>query len=274
METKRLAKDYNGFYLFLSLDLVNSTLYKTKDPDWSELFIKIYGDTVEIVKQLIPTITLWKTLGDELLFYIKIDSQKQLVDVFNKIYLIAQKGNKYLTKLSPPNIKTKLAYKTTVWSGMVNSTLGKDRSKWKYLNLILPGLVSKDTLDFIGPDIDTGFRIAKAAFRNIVVVDAKLASILNKIMPQFNSKARIVYFEQFKGVWDNRHYPIVWYSDDWQKLPNTFNYEDKFNSRIVMWIESENISKFRNVSDLERIFKELGKATEVLAIQKQLKITK
>jgi hypothetical protein len=93
-------------------------------------------------------------------------------------------------------------------------------------------------------------------------------------MPQFNSKARIVYFEQFKGVWDNRHYPIVWYSDDWQKLPNTFNYEDKFNSRIVMWIESENISKFRNVSDLERIFKELGKATEVLAIQKQLKITK
>ncbi|GMO14117.1 MAG: hypothetical protein Ta2E_04210 [Mycoplasmoidaceae bacterium] len=271
---KQKNENNNGFYLFLSLDLVNSTLYKTKDPDWSELFIKIYNDTIDIVTQSIPKISLWKTLGDELLFYIRIKDKQELIDTFNKFYLIAQKANKYLVKSTPSNISTKLAYKTTLWSGMVSSTLGTDKTKWKYLNLVLPGLVSKDTLDFIGPDVDTGFRISKAAFRNILVVDAKLSAILNKVMPQFNQKARIVYFEQFKGVWDNRHYPVVWYYDDWVKLPSTFNYEDKFNSKIVMWIESENISKFRNVNDLDRIFKELNKESEISAITKQLKITK
>ncbi|GHU51557.1 hypothetical protein FACS189459_7400 [Bacilli bacterium] len=39
-----------------------------------------------------------------------------------------------------------------------------------------------------------------------------------------------------------------------------------------MWIESENISKFRSVNDLDRIFKELGKTPELSAISKQLKI--
>jgi hypothetical protein len=48
----------NGYYVFISLDIVNSTLYKTKDPDWSRLFVEIYSETVKIVEKQIKGINL------------------------------------------------------------------------------------------------------------------------------------------------------------------------------------------------------------------------
>jgi hypothetical protein len=56
------------------------------------------------------------------------------------------------------------------------------------------------SLDFIGPDIDTGFRITKSSFKNAILIDAKLALIFHILIPQFEQFAKIVYFDQFKGV--------------------------------------------------------------------------
>jgi hypothetical protein len=67
----------------------------------------------------------------------------------------------------------------------------------------------RDTLDFIGPDVDIGFRIAKSSHKNIVLIDAKLAYVFSVLIPTFNKNSKIVLFEQLKGVWDQCHYPIV-----------------------------------------------------------------
>jgi hypothetical protein len=160
-----------------------------------------------------------------------------------------------------------------LWSGLVASSLGKDSSKWKYLNLVVGDFVPTNrSLDFIGPDIDTGFRIAKSAFRNVILIDAKLALIFHIVIPQFNLNAKIVYFDQFKGVWDNQHYPIVWYTKDWTRLIEGFDYEDKFKNKVIMWIEDDNNTKLRNVAELLKIFNQLHKTDEINDIFKILKI--
>jgi hypothetical protein len=111
--------------------------------------------------------------------------------------------------LSPNDISIKISFKTTLWSGIVSNTLGTDRAKWLYTNIWMKNPVFTNSLDFIGPDVDIGFRISKTAYKNIVLIDAKLACVFNLLIPTFAKRSKIVLFEQLKGVWDNQHYPIV-----------------------------------------------------------------
>jgi hypothetical protein len=105
-----------------------------------------------------------------------------------------------------------------------------------------------------------------------MVIDAKLSCLLAQIWPEFNEYAKIVYFEQFKGVWDGNYYPVIWFSKDWKKLSDSFDYEDKFNSKIVLWIETENNNKFRKANELVKIFKQLQKTQEVYSIKKLINV--
>ncbi|MDR2636461.1 MAG: hypothetical protein LBB95_01230 [Mycoplasmataceae bacterium] len=261
-----------GFYLYLSLDIENSTLYKTYDRDWAELFTNIYKDVFHIATNTWKDCKLWKSLGDELLFYKKVDSKKDLLQSFASINQICVKSNTYIKKMSPNNIKVKLAFKTTLFSGVAVNDLGKDKNKWSYLTLITPNLADEDRLDFLGPDIDTGFRIAKFSLRNIIVLDAKLSYILSLINPKFITNAKIIQFEILKGIWKNHHYPIIWYVNDWKKLASSFSYEDKFKNKALKYLEINNDTKFSKISELKRIFNELGKNEEINAIKRILKI--
>jgi hypothetical protein len=92
------------------------------------------------------------------------------------------------------------------------------------------------------------------------------------LIPTFAKRSKIVLFEQLKGVWDNQHYPIVWYCEDWKRLINSFEYEDKFNSKVIMWVEAENNSKLRDVNELEKIFKQIGKVKEIQAILNSINV--
>jgi hypothetical protein len=105
--------DNNGFYLFLSLDIINSTMYKTKDPDWSQLFIKIYDKTIALVRKTWVGCKLWKTLGDELCFYCKVKNKKDLIASLAQVYDVAIKSNNLICNLSQPDVSIKLGFKTT-----------------------------------------------------------------------------------------------------------------------------------------------------------------
>jgi hypothetical protein len=64
-----------------------------------------------------------------LLFYKKVDSKKDLLQSFASINQICVKSNTYIKKMSPNNIKVKLAFKTTLFSGVAVNDLGKDKNK-------------------------------------------------------------------------------------------------------------------------------------------------
>lgn len=44
---------------------------------------------------------------------------------------------------------------------------------------------------------------------------------------------RIISYENCKGVWDDRPYPIIWYSDNWQKLLTNVKYDEKYKNDVV-----------------------------------------
>jgi hypothetical protein len=108
--------------------------------------------------------------------------------------------------------------------------------------------------------------------RNIIVLDAKLSYILSLINPKFITNAKIIQFEILKGIWKNHHYPIIWYVNDWKKLASSFSYEDKFKNKALKYLEINNDTKFSKISELKRIFNELGKNEEINAIKRILKI--
>lgn len=97
---------------------------------------------------------------------------------------------------------------------------------------------------------------------------------------------RIVSYEQMKGVWGGRHYPIVWYLDTWEPPVGTkttdtktddtkkssvwelFQYDEKFNSDIVKRIVDSNSSSLQPISDLEKIFEDLDMLNEIENLKK------
>ncbi len=44
---------------------------------------------------------------------------------------------------------------------------------------------------------------------------------------------RIVGYEKCKGVWEERPYPIIWYSDNWDSSIEDIKYDEMYNDRVV-----------------------------------------
>lgn len=46
---------------------------------------------------------------------------------------------------------------------------------------------------------------------------------------------RLIGYQQCKGVWDERPYPIIWYSDDWDASIANVKYDETYNDTLVDW---------------------------------------
>ncbi len=84
---------------------------------------------------------------------------------------------------------------------------------------------------------------------------------------------RIVSYQQLKGVWDNRHYPIIWYQNTkWTDIGDIFLYDEKFNNEIACEVIKSNGQSLDDVSKLTKIFLELNKIDEVENLRKGIQI--
>lgn len=79
---------------------------------------------------------------------------------------------------------------------------------------------SNSQLDFLGPDIDEGFRLCAYAEKRQMIVSPKLVYLLllayeNNVdnINVFNLNFRIVNYVAMKGVWENRLYPIIMFAN-------------------------------------------------------------
>ena len=68
-----------------------------------------------------------------------------------------------------------------------------------------------ETEDFLGPDIDTGFRIGKCTQPGMLVVSVEMAELLSEAPGDVNPMiGKIVGWEELKGVWNDKRYPVIW----------------------------------------------------------------
>ena len=123
--------------------------------------------------------------------------------------------------------------------------------------------------DFLGPDMDIGFRVAKFAFHHKVVLSADFAYLLHEIPTKIKDEEidykidddlQIVSYEILKGVWNEQYYPIVWYFPDWKSKDLLFFYDDHKKNPIVDRVLSGRIDP---IDKLTQVYKELVKTKEI-----------
>jgi hypothetical protein len=250
-----------GVVLCASFDLINSTKYKRKYKDrWPEEIWNFYDLVVGAVhdhkhtlkpqfqSDKAPTtepIRVWKYIGDEVLFWVPVKQVSTLVETLVPGFHSALTRVDAVMSERTQDDDVRLAVKGAMWIARVRSAKSGelDAGKRKPVpgepeNIIfkMPLESGADVTDFLGPDIDTGFRIAAHSSRRTMVISVELAYALWEKAPEANVKHsfRIVDLKQLKGVWEDRYYPIIWYRGDWgPELHEVLDYDEHCKVPIV-----------------------------------------
>lgn len=213
--------------LFFSFDIVNSTSYKTINYyGWAQALNLLFKALREEVRNEIKGSEMWRVLGDEAIFIIKIQDEEELREYINKIFRIMistiyklKKGEFFKSganseTLKWPNI---LSLKTAAWIASVTDV--GDISNADILKNYSDNIFERyqshegyEIFEFLGNDIDTGFRISKQTQESRMVLSYELAYLISQKTDSL-SYLHIVTYKKLKGVWKDKLYPVIWYHD-------------------------------------------------------------
>ena len=198
--------------LFLSVDMVGSTEFKARftgqgSEGWLEIFRSFFTSfplmaagqvAMEFLDdEATPAIDVWKVMGDEVVFVTTPSSAEELTAMLVALLRTMQLyEDKHFQQLP-------LRLKGTAWLADFDG---------QNIEIEIPELSSKTAahLDFIGPDIDLGFRISKFARPGSLVISL---DVLEVVLSAANAERAALYLmgkEPLKGVMFGRPYPIVW----------------------------------------------------------------
>lgn len=269
------AKDLSKpkVFIFISVDLVNSTSYKQYDKNWPNVFSDFFSIVQENFISKIPGLAVWKYVGDEVLFYKEIDNLNSILESPSEVFKLMESCQK---KLHNDNKKSKnrLYLKSTIWIAPVRKSTD---TECDIVNVI-PDL-KESIRDYIGVDIDEGFRISKFSSQGKLVVDATLAYILLKNKETVNircdynveDRLKIVGYRKLKGIWENRLYPIIWYHKSWADIDSMYLYDEEEISDICKSLKTSNY-EVEPISRLHKILSEVNliddKVNKILDIVK------
>ena len=197
--------------IFLSVDIVGSTAYKNTHKgkqvlEWLPVFKAFHENFPIKLRRIldqenhdyrphgfngkIGEVKLWKSLGDELIFYFKLSNSDEAVYL---ILCFIEAIQTYTTTLK--KTKNELSLKGTAWIAGFPVKNAK--------------IISSDNyIDFIGPSIDIGFRLSKLATERKFIVSCDLAWILAVKTSEIN-----YYYDGkqgLKGVLNDQPYPVIW----------------------------------------------------------------
>ncbi len=215
-----------------------------RPPRWLRTINDFYSDfkvefsnflaTSEIKKafncqHLSPNYSLWKALGDELIFKVEISHEREpawYVAAFSKTIMkysceIYEKHS-YLEN-GNQGLRRKLGVKGTAWVAgfpVTNAVIS-----------VTYGDYERD--DYIGPQMDVGFRLSKFSDRRKLIISVDLAYLLTEFVTELK-----FYFDGRKplpGVLDEQPYPIIWVSYGETRFSTNFKHCESEN-----WTDREN----------------------------------
>lgn len=229
----------SGSLFFLSFDMVNSTEFKNRAPQkWQKYVSNFYSECEKEILSKFEKVSLWKKSGDEVLFYLKLVSIEELTSAIPEIYATL---NKLKSLVNNDIAKGVLSVKATLWVAIVGSELDSQEStdSEQQGTLLINNLYFQErygSYDFIGPDIDFGFRIATQSAPGILCIDPKIVALIE----DYNGDDKAVYNHitlvdcvQLKGVWNSRFVPIYWYHSDIKNPESIFPYDEAKRNPLV-----------------------------------------
>ena len=272
--------------LFFSFDIVNSSLYKdTNYLGWQSVLTTLLTDIQKNVTKEIPTAQLWRTLGDEIIFFVTIRNVEEIYSTVDAIYSILvvthvklknekffeniddDFSDKEIVWMKKSNI---LAVQSAVWLAIILNT---DSSLFlPYDNIFKKYRISdsQQINEFLGQDIDTGFRIKKETQDRRLVVSVEVAKILSD-KTEYLSRLNIITYKSLKGVWQNRLYPIIWYHDpkvSGVSFEDSFYYDETTYSQLS---KEYFLNREKNEGDITSyMFLDVHKALEKIIKDRKL----
>ncbi|MGH7039476.1 MAG: hypothetical protein ACREE1_15200 [Stellaceae bacterium] len=199
--------------LFLSVDVAGSTEFKTGlTPRRGTLWLDVFRDFFRnfpimmigqvgmgfLTEDSLPEVSVWKFMGDEVIFAAAPASPEEVTLLMRAHFnAMAAYEAEYLADLP-------LRLKGSAWLACFPAP---------NIEIEVPELArggGKTQTDFIGPDIDLGFRLGKFAWPATVTVSLDLLDVVlnagNRDLMDFFLVGR----EPLKGVLFGRPYPAIW----------------------------------------------------------------
>lgn len=202
--------------LFLSVDMVGSTQFKARftgkgSEGWLDTFRAFFTNfPLMLAGQLAfefledddtPAVDVWKVMGDEVIFVAEPSSAEELTSILRALLRTMKLYEASHFDLLP------LRLKGTGWL----ADFGEHN-----IELDIPELSASDVaphVDYIGPDLDLGFRISKFARPASLVLSLDLVELLLDASNVSGLSLYLVGQEELKGVMFGRPYPIIWTHD-------------------------------------------------------------
>lgn len=197
--------------LFLSIDLAGSTAYKQRpvphagSKPWLRHFQDFHESFPTLLerecgREAVKPPNVWKRVGDEILFTVVLMSPEDL-----EIHLKAfrQALRYYRTLLHDQG--TPLDVKAAAWLAGVPVT----NAKFTVSMIDAEGQMVH-LVDYLGPSIDIGFRVASTSSPRKFVLSVEIAYVLSTLANDSGLKVHFQSGTQFKGVFRGAAYPALW----------------------------------------------------------------
>lgn len=198
MEKRVLLNNKKELYCLFSIDIENSTKNKYENLFWDNSVFTFYEKIPLHFQTLLKendsttNLSIWKYVGDEILFYKKITNLNQIPTTIKAF----KETLEFFSKKTPD-----INIKGTVWTAQLNLI---DRAF--YSNKTKGN--ENNTLDFIGPSVDCGFRLSKFASTDFMPISIEILDLC-KDDNELNKSIYFLNSEFLKGVNNNeRKYPI------------------------------------------------------------------
>lgn len=250
--------------IFLSFDLVGSTKLKTechKDSNWQNVILSFYDLIENEVRERLPTAVVWKYIGDEILFQLSV---RRLSNI-NNIPSISWEIQTAVSDKLYNKAEGTVAVKTTLWIAGIKKipdTLTDETEDLckPFRNACIKKPVAGFFIpDFIGPDIDIGFRVSKFANKHAVTLSADFAYVLSHCYTDTCNSLKLVSLNQLKGVWKSDFYPVVWYHPHWECISEKFHYSECKQNEII---ENIVLHKEQDIGCLDKIYKDRNRTSD------------
>ena len=189
-EENSLHNQGRGVTLFFSFDIVNSTDYKQKNVyQWPGKINSILELLRKNVNESLPGAAIWRILGDEIIFIISVKNHGVLPDMIHSINKVLSQTVEDIHSRDPQG---NLSLKAVAWIAFISNNVNEtdEKSKWYNYSLIyhVDIIHGRYISEFIGNDIDCGFRIRDYAVKGMFFLSFELAYlIMGKISESNNS---------------------------------------------------------------------------------------
>lgn len=198
----------SSLFFFASWDLSNSSQYKQYTASWAGDIFKILNTAVKNIEENYQLdMRLWRVIGDEVVAYKVVTNYEDLSFYVDEIAKITKVLNDTVEQvLVYHNSDISIAFKCTAWLANVagKRTNNADNSVCFYNIIDLSP--ERKIADFIGADIDAGFRLSKFGYKDVITISLELAFMLVNL--GYN-KIWLSKFEVLKGIHSDKPYPVL-----------------------------------------------------------------